>query len=80
MLRAVFDNDDNDAFLEAALANVDPLEAARRSRDPVNSLEVAGFVAAAFKELAQTSPALMQAAAAELTPTQVQAVQRIWQG
>lgn len=79
MLRGALDDEDGfDYFGE--LSAVDPLEAARREVDPINALDVAVYVAGAFKEMAQKSPDLMQAAAGELTPTQVKAVQRIWQG
>jgi hypothetical protein len=80
MLMSAFGDDDDDGnFFEAELANVDPLENARRLADPLSSMDVGVYVAGAFKDLAQSSQDLMQAAAAELTPTQVEAVQRIWQ-
>ena len=79
MLRGMLDDEDSFDFL-GELSAVDVLEAARRETDPMNALDVAGYISGAFKEMSQKSPELMQAAAAELTPTQVAAVQRIWQG
>ena len=79
MLMDAFGDDEDGNFFEQELANVDPLENARRLADPLSALDVGVYVAGAFKELAQSSQELMQAAAAELTPTQVEAVQRIWQ-
>ena len=61
------------------MSNVDPLEASRRRGDPVGVLDIAAHVAQLFREVASASPELMRAAAAELTPTQQAAVQRIWQ-
>jgi hypothetical protein len=79
MLMSAFGEDDDGNFFEEQLANVDPIENARRLADPLNAMDVGVYVAGAFKELAQSSQELMQAAGAELTPTQVAAVQRIWQ-
>jgi len=79
MLISAFGDDDDGGFFEEQLANVDPLENARRLADPLSGMDVGVYVAGAFKELAQSSQDLMQAAAAELTATQVAAVERIWQ-
>lgn len=79
MLIGAFGDDDCEHFFEEQLTNVDPLENARRLADPLSGMDVGVYVAGAFKELAQYSPDLMQAAAVELTATQVAAVERIWQ-
>ena len=73
------EDDEDDAGFYEFLTNVDALEGARRKGDPLNSLEVAPHIAELFKEIAQKSPELMQSAAAQLTPTQVEHVQRIFQ-
>ena len=64
---------------ELFLANIDPLEAARRRGDSLGSMDIAAHVAELFRAVAAANPDLMRAAAAELTPTQTQAVQRIWE-
>lgn len=79
MLMGAFGDDEDGNFFEEQLTNVDPLENARRLADPLSAMDVGAYVAGAFKELAQSSQDLMQAAAAELTATQVAAVERIWQ-
>jgi hypothetical protein len=71
-------DDDNDAEL-MALANLNPLEAQRRKLDPLSSLDVGQYVAEVVRSVAASAPGLLQTAVAELTPTQVQAMQKILQ-
>jgi hypothetical protein len=74
------EEDEDGLDLEAAaLANVDPLEAARRRSDPLAALDVGAYVAELFRSLAGAAPEALRAALAELTPTQQAAVARIWQ-
>lgn len=61
------------------LSNVDHLEAERRKEDPLSSLDVAAYVSDVLKGLSAAAPQLLQQAALELTPVQVEAVQKIWQ-
>lgn len=76
MLRAELDGTD---VGDVALGQVDVLEATRRRLDPLNTVNIAEYVAEVFRKLAQTSPSLLQAAASELTPVQTAALERIWQ-
>jgi len=70
--------DEADDLEEAVLSGVDPLEAERRKSDAMGSIDIAAYVADLFKSLAAARPELLQAGAAELTPMQAAAVQRIW--
>lgn len=74
----LYADDDEDMEL-LALANLNPLEARRRCSDPLSSLDVAEYITDVFKKLAEAAPGILQEASQQLTPTQVQAVQRIWQ-
>jgi hypothetical protein len=71
-------DDEGGELEELALSQIDPLEAARRKGDPLASLDLAAYVADLFRTVAAARPEVMRAAAAELTPTQTAAVQRIW--
>ena len=68
------------ALEDQALSNVDPREAARRLTDPISAVDIAATACDALRHAAAEQPQLLQAAGAEvLTPTQVQALQRIFQ-
>lgn len=71
-------SDDEDDLELLALANLDPLEAKRREADPLSLLDVGDYVSSVFKTMSETAPAVLQEASQQLTPTQIQAVQKIW--
>ena len=62
----------------SALADVDPLEAARREGDPVSAVDIGPFLQQCFRQLREQQPALVQALGAQLTPTQAAALQPVF--
>jgi hypothetical protein len=63
---------------EIVLGNVDVLEAQRRKADPLSSLDLEDFSKHTLQQAAQAFPTVVQAAIAELTPTQMSVAQQIW--
>ncbi|PRW57646.1 importin-9 isoform X1 [Chlorella sorokiniana] len=67
-----------DTAADQALSGVDPREAARRATDPINSIDIPAAVREVFQRVAAAQPALMQAGSEQLTPTQLEALKRIF--
>ena len=57
---------------------VDAREEARRKADPLSALNVGAFVADLFRRVATEQRQVFEAGAAELTPVQLQALQRVF--
>lgn len=62
------------------LAEVDPLEAQRRERDPLSQLVLGPFLLQWFRRLAAQQPAVLQGLEVQLTPTQAFALQGVFAG
>jgi importin-9 len=71
----LIDFDDDDGGL-----GPDPLEAERRKGDPIGAIDVGSMVGEALRAAAAAQPEAMRAGCAALTPTQLLAVQRAFQG